>query len=752
MGADMKAELLATCGLCAFAFCAPLASAAAQTQSTAPTTAAGDTVTEIIVTAERRTESAQSAPLTINAFSGAELKDLGINTPVDLMNVTPGLSAHGSMGDANPIFTIRGIGLNDIYSNNSSPIGLYVDDVLVPFNPMMSFQMFDLQRVEVLSGPQGTLYGRNTTGGAINLITAEPSQEFGGYGRLDYGGYERLNFEGAVTGALTPNLAGRLSVNGVDQFSGWQHVINEGDRTNGQVRNLALRAQLLWTPNSHFKANLSVSGVYDDSQEQLKQFIGFLTPKTGQICPQVLAGYISGACVDNLGYSYSGNPRDAEGDPVYGNTSQAYGGVTRLTTETQFDRMSLTTVSGLTLFTRKLGDNSTATPEVELDSLFRDKVYSLTQEVRLASDSSWGFDWIVGAYASKDQIKSNILQAEDDSLGTRTDVNFTQITTTGAVFGDAKFPIVKDWSIDIGLRDTYEQKSFVYHDYDLNPFGTSPFGGGLLSSTDDTISTDRLTWKIGLNYQPTPSLLVYASYNRGFKSGGFDGAISFNEQQLEPYRPETIDAYELGEKATLFNRTLVFDSAFYFYNWHDFQAFAVQVRGGIPVDVLTNAGDAQVYGLEGQLTWRPIKNFDGSFGFNWMHSGITSFIAAPDEPDDVGNRLANAPNLSMFARVEYRFDISYKGFKPFIEMDGNFQSKVFYDITNEPVYSQNGYGLLNGKVGARSATGWEVYAYVHNLTNKTYIPETFNGGFSLFPSEYYLGDPITGGIDVRYRF
>ena len=166
---------------------------------------------EITVTAQRKEESVQKAPLSITAFSGAQARELGFTQPTEIAMQTPGLTISSTIGDSNPIFTMRGIGLNDFSANNNPSTSVYIDEVSVPFSPMLGFQIFDMQRIEVLKGPQGTLYGRNTTGGAINFIAAEPTKDLEGFINADVGNYRSARFEGAVGGGISETVSVRAS-------------------------------------------------------------------------------------------------------------------------------------------------------------------------------------------------------------------------------------------------------------------------------------------------------------------------------------------------------------------------------------------------------------------------------------------------------------------------------------------------------------------------------------------------------------
>ena len=193
-----------------------------------------------MVTARKRTQNIQDVSMSISAFSGQQIEELRIDNLQDVPWYTAGLMASGSRGDTDPLYTIRGIGLNDAFNNNNPTVGVYLNEVIQPFSPMMAFQMFDVERIEVLKGPQGTLYGRNTTGGAINVLTRRPGKEFNGYARADYGDLKRYEFEGGIGGPVSDTLGARLAVMTIQQNEGWVRNAFNGQDI-GELDQTALR-------------------------------------------------------------------------------------------------------------------------------------------------------------------------------------------------------------------------------------------------------------------------------------------------------------------------------------------------------------------------------------------------------------------------------------------------------------------------------------------------------------------------------
>ena len=289
----------------------------------------------------------QEVPISVTAFDGTAVQDLRLELPVDLARHTPGLNIAGQFGT---IFSIRGVGLNDFSPNNNPGTSVYIDQVLVPFHPMLDFQLFDLERVEVLKGPQGTLYGRNNTGGAINFISRRPSTEgVEGFASFDYSNYDTFEFEGAIGGSLTENLAARASFTTTQRADGYQHN-RFTNSDHGEVDRIAARFLLQWDPVDAVEVLFNVHGGTEDSETPMHDHGPFVDRVTGMApCASKVAGIHDPInCVDFFGYS------DPDGDPYTSEHDFAYGGAKErstigasVTINWELSRFTLTSVTGL---------------------------------------------------------------------------------------------------------------------------------------------------------------------------------------------------------------------------------------------------------------------------------------------------------------------------------------------------------------------------------------------------------------------
>ncbi|EZP72772.1 TonB-dependent receptor precursor [Sphingomonas paucimobilis] len=709
---------------------------------------------DIVVTAQRRSESVQDVPISISAFTGKQLQELKVSQPADVAAISPGVFVNATRGDQNPTFAIRGLSLNDSFSNNNPTVGIYFDDVNLPYTPMMAFQMFDIDRIEVLKGPQGTLYGRNTTGGAINFISKKPTQNFDAYATASYGRFDRFELEGAAGGGVTDTLAVRFAAKTVQQGSGWQTNALTGD-TVGEVSNVAIRGQALWTPTPELSVHLEGTYSYNSSDQQLREHVGYRAKGGTGYCAAALAGIRDPlTCVDSRGYSDpTPERRTVENSAIYGykNRSRAQG--VSLNIGYDMGGVTLTSITGYNHFHRVSGDDSDASALIQLDTQFTDRIKSFTQEVRLTSDNASPFSYVAGLYFSWDRIAGDALQALDDHFfHTRANTGFVQTTKAYAAFGQANYELTDALTLTAGLRFTRDDKGFTYDSIDLNPYGDSTLPTPVAGIIDG-VKQDNLSGKIGLDYKISPDVMIYASASRGFKSGGFKAAIAFNADELTPFEGETVYSYEIGAKTTLLDGALTFNLAGYYNDWRNFQAMVTEIRSGINVIVLSNAGDARVYGVEADAVFRPTDRLTLRTALNWQDSKITDFNSAPGADDFTGNKLANAPSFSGTGMARWETPLEGESWGVAILGDASYRSKTYYSLANRDVSAQDGYWLVNGRLSIHDKDDkWEAAIYGRNILNKLYVSSSYDNWGGIFPSQNFLGDPATYGVSLTFRY
>lgn len=716
---------------------------------------------EVVVTAQRREESAQKVGVAMSVLGPESLRRLNVETVTDIGTFSPNVNIKDQLGNAQPIVTIRGVGLADFNANADAPSAMYFDDVYLVSPAMAKFQMFDTQRVEILKGPQGTLYGRNSTGGAINYIPKRPTQEFEGYANIGYGSFGTADGEFAVSGGMSNSLAGRLSVRGVTSDGGpWTNRV-DGSEFGGE-KTFAARGQLQWYAGETVAVLFSMQYGRDKSQGIGYQHIGVVDPDTYDYCDEYLnGGPNTYRCIDFWGYRDPDGGDPSQGDysvSNLGNDNTSLGGMLRVDWET--GPFTLTSITGYEGYERRQNDDGDASPLVGVDVLKMDNdITQFSQEIRLVSNAAGKFGWIAGAYYGTDTIdgKPNQLIALDDYLLTRAETNYSQDTTTAAIYGHGNLYVASSVNLWAGLRYTHDSKDYWVTATDLNPFGTSCVldlncdpgfvGPATLASGIHSLSYNDLSGGLGLEWYVNDNWMVFGSVKKGFKAGGFNAGIGLFDEFYDPFDPETLWAYEAGFKATLAGGAVIFNTSAFHYRYKDMQVFAQQDIGGIPQIVRTNASDSKLSGLETELWWRPTAGLDLRLGAGYLNTEYVNFQSFGQ--DFSGNHLSNAPELTYTAAAAYQANVTKTTMAGF-SVVYNWNDTTYREVSNHPWMTADPYGLLDSQVfvqlGSVKLTVWG-----KNLTDKRYITEAFDqSSFGQLISLYNW--PRTFGATLGVQF
>lgn len=749
-------------------------------QAAAPVTEIGT----ITVTAQRRSENIQNVPVSVQAISSKEIQALGIKETEDLQQITPNVQIVNNSGAGNqPIVTIRGIGLNDFDTNNAGPNGIYVDDVYISAPSAQSFSVFDLSQVQVLKGPQGTLYGRNTSGGAILFTSNKPTNQFTTDLHLEYGNYNTLNLSGAVGGPVTNDLSVRLA--GVHNHSdGFMHnTLTNGPASGSDSE--ALRLQLLYKPTDRLKIAFTSSIGYVHNLPDQYRHIGVFAPGTqGSASPTLCspAQALAGGCVDMFGY---GTPKGFY-DGAWSRT-QALSNLNLLDMvrlDYALGPVTLTAISSYVHNDHYFPEDSDAGPNNLLRVTYGVKSDTYTQEFR-AAQSAANYNWVAGLYYLHENLQQNqplSLFYNGDTFGGFgiapgagafdgvAQISYDhskQITDSLAAYGQGDYTYA-GFTLTLGGRVTYEDKSFDYS-------GSTQFqsgGTGNYGPLQDIIVSNQsqavanFTWRAGLSYHFRKDIMAYASVATGFKSGDFNGSfLSNNTQQalfeLQPVKPERVTAYELGAKTSFFDRRLILNAALFYNDYRDEQVFAqvpqiLQTAAGPEesiTNLLTNAHRAHTEGLEVELTAAPIHGLTIDLQPAFLdtrldEAGLPGFTGAISLN---GNQLANAPHFSFLSVIDYKYDLSDNDGIDF-RWTSSYRSHQFFDSTNDPYIQQNGYWLHNLNVVYRSHKGWDAGAYVRNLTGSKYAMTSSDLGSPFGLVEPIVGPPRTYGVELTYHY
>jgi len=712
----------------------------AETKAAAP----DDTIEVITVTAQKHEEEIQQVPISITALSGDELESLGISEPQDIADFTPGVYSRPTVAHSNPLFSVRGIGFNDFTSIQNPAVAVYVNQVIVPYHTMMGFQLFDMERVEVMKGPQGTLYGRNSTAGAINFITKKPTFEAEAYGIVDYSSYDTTQIEVMVNGPVSDQLAARFAIRSLRRTGSYQTNRLDEDGNYGKQDQLDGRLTLLWEPNDDMDLTVSLRSGYDRSGLVAPEHLATFDATTfAEPCTPVAGGDRSeGACTNAQGYF------DADGDPYEGDYSVLDDRLRNSSKGASIELnwyladFTFTSITGYDSFTRYQPKDADASPYANIDMLYQDESTAFSQELRLSSENNDRYHWMAGLYYSEDDVDAN--QSADVSdlpgLSTATATNDQQ-SDSSAIFANLDYWLNKQWKLFGGLRFTDEHKKWE--------------GGSTLDSnrnlSSNNIDTQDLSGNIGIQHQLNDNNMLYASFTKSYRSGAFPGGFTMTPDFLEPVEQEDVYAYETGIKSMLLKKHLMLNASLYYYDWREFQTTKSELSGGLVSLHLINAGDADIYGAELDMSWQPNDHWELGVGVNWMSTEITK----SSRPELEGNELSNAPELMLNGLVRYHFD--FRQLPITLQSDIHYTDEYFFATDNEPVFYAPSLWLLNARVSIdfppmNDGKSIQAALWGKNLTDEEYRV----GGFSQMgfsgDSFFYYGEPQTVGISLKVNY
>jgi iron complex outermembrane recepter protein len=722
-------------------------------------------IDEVIVTAEKKEQSVLDVGMSVNAFAGADLSAAGVARPAELNGFVPSLNVKENIPGVSPIFTIRGVGLNNFAANNNPTVGVYVDEVFLTSTAMMTFSLYDIARVEVLKGPQGTLYGRNTTAGAIGFFTRRPEQEFAADISTTYGNYERLEVEGSLNIPLSDTTAMRFSGLVVEQSEGfWE---DRQGRSLGDQSVKSGRLQFAFDGGGAVSANLKIE--YTDVDSEAGQFDMFGTQSLANplaVCAPVAADRIDRSqCRDFFGnQNNDGDPYKGDWDPDPFVMEQ--GNIT-FALKADVGEMQLNSITGYQFMDRTLGTDVDGTLIRQADFVLGDDVDQLSQELRLSGSAGESMDWIVGLFYSRDNVDSVVDGNFSDLVaaftgGAVTDERLQNLidqrTTAWAAFAHTEWQLSDLFSLTLAARFTDEQKEFTATATDLSIRGGT--GGGFFGAPDPNcgaaqvacnsisrIDDSEVSWRTALNFKPTEDLLAYFSISRGFKSGGINGGFVSRSAVLAPFEPETVLAYELGAKADLLGGSMRLTGAVFYYDYEDVQT-QVQVNvGGLSVIRLGNVPKAEVQGAEIELRWLPTDRLDLGLGLSFLDTQLGAF-SSPVGPVPAGNDLPNAPKNSLVSDVRYEVPIG--DYSLAFNANARYSDDAFRDSLNQRLVWTEASWVYNANVELAAAAKWSLSLWGRNLSDEQVSQSAANNGIG---NGFTLPQaPRTFGATFKYSF
>jgi len=716
----------------------PVAAAAALLAWAAPAAAQ---LEELLVTAERREASLQVTPVSITAFSGDQLRLKGIQTSEQLSGFTPGLQIQR---DVIGKVVIRGIGTENFTVAGDPGVALSLDGTYISRSSVAIFDLFDMERVEVLRGPQGTLYGRNATGGAINFITQKPTDEFDMDFQFDAGDYDKLRFEGAVGGPIVEGvLNGRIATLVFDRdgytdnkFVGVGRGLDDLDSRDLFAIRGSLNSQV-----GRLSLDFRVD-YYDDDSNPI--------PYKYTDDPLVFSGQPGSPFSNPLASQERDVSQGFETDLLNGGTVDEVGsweqtGVSLTAAWDLGNDLTLKSISAYRNFEFTWLNDGDGIEEFLVNYYQDDDSDLYTQELQLLSEGDGAWTWIVGAYFLYEdsdtdtaiplgQVGSGVYYVGDAE------------TTAYAGFGQVNYALSDRWRLTAGARYSYEEKEVDYTtDIPFLP---------LFVPIDDDDDWDAITPKFGVDFFLNEDVMFYGSVTKGFKSGGFN-LIAIQSS----YNDEEVWSYEIGSKGTYFDGRLQLNASAFYYDYDDLQVGKVINLSA----VIENAAEATIYGAEIEATALVTENLQFDLGLSLLDTEYDEFVtedpglpAGSGDVDLDGNNLPRSPEYSGYFSGLYSLPLPNQASLEFWA-NVQFTDEQYFTPFNRSNVQEDSYELLNAKLSYLTDDGrWRFTIYGDNLTDEDYYTNALESGVPTpgvdpVVPQFFLGAPRTWGVQVRYR-
>ena len=657
------------------------------------------------------------------------------------MTKIPNLQLTSTVGDNTPIFALRGVSMSDYSLNQASPVATYYDEVYKGNFALLGVAMYDLERVEVLRGPQGTLYGKNTTGGAVNLISRTPQLgETGGYVNLGYGNYSRIDANGALSVPLGETLAARVAFT-FARADGWFKNQLPGKPDLASVREYGIRGSLLFEPTDGVRFILRGSTSYQNPRNYGIYAQPEAINRPGLKRRQIEANVTDRRRARTYSVSLTGNVDVSDSLAIHSVTS--------------WDKGSL-----------NFYEDTDGTASQLLEIPYGDRAKQFAQDLRLTSDFSGPFNFILGAYYNREKVFNTSTfeigkDIDSDGLPGVTDLDcaiglplgclfrnsFDQLKTSYALYSDMSFEISDALKLRGGLRYTHDKGSQT--NFESNALG--PNGvlvANLIPLTSRKYKTNNLSGKIGADFKIDNDKLVYVNYSRGYRAPSFNAQAFFDPSEVSVAKAEKIDAFEIGAKTQFADRRVTLNLAAFHYGYSN-QQF-INIDPATAAQTLINIPKSRIMGGEAELTVRASDMLTLRGGIGLLDTKITKGIVSGVNVK--GNELSNAPSFTFAGGVDLTVMDNDSG-KFSLHGDMSYAASQYFEVLNVPRLRQKSYALLSGHIDWESGSGlYSASIWGKNLTNKFYFTSRVDllAGFGF---DYnHIGTPRTYGITVGAKF
>lgn len=705
---------------------------------------------EIIVTATKRSENLMDVPVAVSAYTAESLVKVGITDSQSLSVANPSVVYNNTGALAQPY--IRGVGSRLLQNGLDNSVATYVDGRYISRQSAIVLDFVDVERVEVLKGPQGVLFGRNASAGAIRIITKDVSDEVEGYVRGGIGNYGQWKMEGALNVPLGETLGLRVSGMTSQRDAMTTNLVSDGNDDWDDKDFRTIRGKLRWQPSDAFDVGLTVNyWSQDDNSGNETNAVGPLNFHTG-----IANGGITGTDRKHVATKVDGT-NDKEELAAELNMKLDIGGATLQSITTYADLDNTLTFDG------------DGTSFAAVDAVIFEKSKTFSQELQLSSDTSGPLEWIVGGYYyHEDTDQTTMIFASNINQGLQ-----TVKTESWAAFGQLKYNLTDNFSLTAGGRFTHDSKKVGL--VDSNALGTVT-AAGIQARTplEDDLSWKKFTPTITAEYKVDDTLL-YAKFARGYKSGGVNYPHTLGA--ANEIQPEVLDMYELGLKTAFADRAVKLTLSGYYYDYSDLQVTRAAAGVNPPVVITQNASNAELYGIDADVTWNVSPEFTLIGSLAWQHSEYKGYDDATAKvyrralnpaagpgmidvlfPNANGHQLLRAPKFSAFASANY--DIPLGSGKMPLTVSYSYKGSYDFDFIYDPagtvvtgatsVLHQKAYSLVNARLAyVPESERWSVALWGNNLFQEKYFDDVVGAGVGLRAS---YGMPRTYGIEVQVNF
>lgn len=768
LSGSFKVRALSGSALACAMILAPAVSSAQEAAAQAEAPQGG--LSEIVVTAQRRSENLQAVPIAVSAMTSATLAETGIDATRDLPQVMP--SVQFTRSGPSGLFFVRGVGSTNAAAGEEGANAVYVDGVYMADLGQTINYFNNLERIEVLKGPQGTLFGRNATGGLVHIITREPGDEYTLDGEIGFANYKTVHARAYVAAPITDTISADLAVTKYHQNEGWGRNITRGDKNMFQTYGGA-RSKIVARPTDGIK--LTLAGDYFKNRDN---------PIGWRIADGTIGrgGHYGPGVPNTPAGAIVADDHDTTANDLALTTQKIWG--TSLTGEFDLGFASLTSISAYRETTTNSDFDVDGGPNPYVRIQYESGVKSIQQELRLASNDTEPFSWQVGAfYLNTEASNDSFFSGSDFGAYQGQQVNAKLKTDSYAVFGEATYSITPTTKVTGGIRYTEDRRKFDGGQYLLTTDG----GVELPREQVSELKYNEVTWRLALRQELADDISVYASANKGFKSGSYSLQSPLNA----PYQPQSIMAYELGFKSELFDRRLRLNLSGFHYKIDDYQvrSAATETPGA---SLVLNAATVKVDGVELEFEAAPIDNLRLFGGLTWLDSRYTRFggpgedfqapiiypvivgqsatAACPTSQtgtrnpgvtvpggqwaggwrtcfgDVSGNKVSNAPEWAATFGATYTVPVSETGE---VRITGLYAYNDGYFFEPDNIMQQDSFHLLNASIEYRPTENLGIEIWGRNLTDAGYAAQKISTSTGTTQTN---GAPRTYGVNLKFNF